>query len=65
MYEKMWNELKSDIKNMAKAPTFNSRTELKQAEEIARKQCQLHMVDKMEEIEAKYQNQNKDEKYSI
>ena len=65
-YKGMWNQLKTDITNKAKSPTFNARTELKQAEEIARKQTYLDIMTIMDDMEKAYSTHStSNEKYAI
>ncbi len=65
-YEEMWNALKNEITDKAKRPTLNSRTVVKHAEEIARKQALFDILQKMENIEKQYSSKNtKNDKYAL
>lgn len=50
-YEKAWKLLKNFIIKRAKTPTPNSRTTIKHAEELARKQSYLDIMTQMDELE--------------
>lgn len=64
-YEKMWNELYEVINHKALTPTINSRTELKHAEELARKQAYLDILNIAQTIQSKHSIQNNNSAYAI